>query len=112
MLAIIAVSGIMIFYNLDTFYASDNNASKSFHGAYLVSNVEVVQRDEAGNIVAYRQGSNHIVATGMELIARQVFGNGAEIVKFVLLHPAAPHPNTCRAMSSIPVATMWLLPCL
>jgi len=76
MLAIIAISGIMIFYNLDTFYASDNNASKSMHGALLVSNVEVVQRDEAGNIVAYRQGSNHIVATGMELIARQVFGNG------------------------------------
>ncbi len=74
MLAIIAVSGIMIFYNLDTFYASDNNASKSMHGALLVSNVEVVQRDEAGNIVAYRQGANHIVATGMELIARQVFG--------------------------------------
>jgi len=76
MLAIAAVSGIMIFYNLDTFYASDNNASKSMHGALLVSNVEVVQRDEAGNIVAYRQGNNHIVATGMELIARQVFGCG------------------------------------
>ncbi len=77
MMAIIAISGIMIFYNLDTFYASDNNASKSMHGALLVSNVEVVQRDEAGNIVAYRQGNNHIVATGMELIARQVFGCGA-----------------------------------
>jgi len=42
----------------------------------MVGNVEVVKRDGAGNIVAYRQGDNHIVLTGMEIIARQVFGCG------------------------------------
>jgi len=77
-LAIIAVSGIAIFTNLDTFYGtSDTNVSKAGHSALFMSNVEVVQRDGAGNIVAYRQGGNHIVASGMEIIARQVFGNGS-----------------------------------
>ena len=76
-LAIIAVSGVAIFTNLDTFYGtSDTNVSTSGHSALLISNVEAIQRDASGNIIAYRQGSNHIVASGMEIIARQVFGAG------------------------------------
>ena len=76
-LAIIAVSGVAIFTNLDTFYGtSDTNVSKTGHSALLISNVEVIQRDASGNIIAYRQGDNHIVASGMEIIARQVFGAG------------------------------------
>ncbi len=76
-LAIIAVSGIAIFTNLDTFYGtSDSSVSKAGHSALFMSNVEVVQRDGSGNIIAYRQGANHIVASGMEIIARQVFGPG------------------------------------
>jgi len=76
-LAIIAVSGIAIFTNFDTLYpASDTKVSTAGHSALMVSNVEVIKRDGAGNIVAYRQGSNHIVLGGMELIARQVFGTG------------------------------------
>ncbi len=77
-LAIIAVSGIAIFTNLDTFYGtSDTNVSKAGHSALFMSNVEVIQRDGSGNIIAYRQGANHIVESGMEIIARQVFGDGA-----------------------------------
>ena len=80
-LAIIAVSGVAIFTNLDTFYGtSDTSVSKAGHSALLISNVEVVQRDGSGNIIAYRQGGNHIVASGMEIIARQVFGDGANPV--------------------------------
>jgi len=76
-LAIIAVSGIAIFTNFDAlFTASDTNVSTAGHSALMVSNVEVIKRDGAGNIVAYRQGDNHIVLGGMELIARQVFGSG------------------------------------
>jgi len=76
-LAIIAVSGVAIFTNLDTFYGtSDTNVSKTGHSALLISNVEVIQRDASGSIIAYRQGDNHIVASGMEIIARQVFGPG------------------------------------
>jgi len=77
-LAIIAVSGVTIFTNMDTFFGtSDSSVSKAGHSALFMSNVEVIQRDGSGNIIAYRQGGNHIVATGMEIIARQVFGEGA-----------------------------------
>ena len=75
MLAIIAVSGVSIFFNFDEIFAPENKASKTGTGSMLVGNVEVVKRDGAGNIVAYRQGDNHIVLGGMEIIARQVFGN-------------------------------------
>ena len=73
MLAIVAVAGVSLFFNFDEIFTSDNKTSKS--GAMLVGNVEVVKRDDAGNIVSYRQGDNHIVLGGMEIIARQVFGN-------------------------------------
>jgi hypothetical protein len=76
-LALIAVSGVSILLNLDTFYAPNDDLSKTSGGALLLSNVEVVKYDDAGNIVAYRQGANHIVDSGMEIIARQVFGPGA-----------------------------------
>jgi len=73
MLALVAVSGVSLFFNFDEIFTPDTEMSKS--GAFLVGNVEVVKRDGAGNIVAYRQGGNHIVLGGMELIARQIFGN-------------------------------------
>jgi len=72
MLAIIAVSGVSLFFNFDEIFTPDNKISTS--GAFMTANVEVVQRDNAGNILAYRQGDNHIVLGGMEIIARQVFG--------------------------------------
>jgi len=75
MLAIIAVSGVTLFFTFDEIIASDSETSKTSNGMLFVGNVEVVKRDGAGNIVAYRQGDNHIVLGGMELIARQVFGN-------------------------------------
>jgi len=75
-LAIIAISGIAIFTNLDKFSTSETSISKSGHSALFMSNVEVVQKDGSGNIIAYRQGGNHIVDSGMEIIARQVFGPG------------------------------------
>ena len=77
MLAIVAISGVAIFLNFDELIASDSNTSTVATGQMLVGNVEVIKRDGAGNIVAYRQGNNHIVLTGMEIIARQVFGCGA-----------------------------------
>ncbi len=73
MLALVAISGVSLFFNFDEMFAPDNKISTS--GALLVGNVEVVQRDGTGNIIAYRQGDNHIVLGGMEIIARQVFGD-------------------------------------
>jgi len=77
MLAIIAVSGVTILFNFDEIFTPINETSKAGTGSLLVGNVEVVQRDSTGNIIAYRQGGNHIVLGGMEIIARQVFGPGA-----------------------------------
>ena len=76
MLAIVAISGVAIILNIDELIATDNKGSTTGKGTMMVGNVEVVKRDGAGNIVAYRQGDNHIVLTGMEIIARQVFGCG------------------------------------
>ena len=42
-------------------------------GAFLTGNVKVKQIDETGNIIAYRQSDNHIVANGMKVIIGQVF---------------------------------------
>jgi len=76
-LAIIAVSGISLYFNVDTLFSQASKDSQTHAGALMVGNVQVVVKDESGNIIAYRQGSNHIVATGMQLIGQQVFGSGA-----------------------------------
>ena len=44
-------------------------------GALMTGNVKVTQYDGDGNIIAYRQTDNHIVAQGMELIMRNVFSD-------------------------------------
>jgi len=76
-LAIIAVSGISLYFNVDTLFSQASKDSQTHAGALMVGNVQVVVKDESGNIISYRQGSNHIVATGMQLIGQQVFGSGA-----------------------------------
>jgi len=78
MLAIVAISGVTIILNFDELIGTDNDQSATKSATMMVGNVEVVKRDGAGNIVAYRQGANHIVLTGMEIIARQVFGCGPD----------------------------------
>jgi len=73
MIAIVAISAGAISLNLDQL-TGYNGLQKT--GALMVTNVEAIVRDEAGNIIAYRQGDNHIVATGMILLAQQTFGVG------------------------------------
>ena len=73
MIAIVAISVGVITLNLDQF-TGFNGVQKS--GSLMVSNVEALVKDEAGNIIAYRQGDNHIVASGMVILAQQTFGPG------------------------------------
>ena len=73
MIAIVVVSAGAISLNLNEL-TGYNGLQKT--GALMVTNVEAIVKDEAGNIIAYRQGDNHIVATGMTLLAQQVFGPG------------------------------------
>src|SRR3990172_1462587 len=51
----------------------DNNSRPS--GALFTGNVKVTQYDGAGNIIAYRQSDNHIVARGMEQIMLTLFAD-------------------------------------
>lgn len=50
-----------------------NQQQTQLGGALLTGNVKVTQFDDEGNIVAYRQSDNHIVAKGMKVIMGQVF---------------------------------------
>ena len=74
MIAIIAISAGALTLNLAQFTGFNGGAQKS--GAMMLSNVEAVVMDEAGNIIAYRQGDNHIVESGMIVLAQQTFGPG------------------------------------
>jgi len=73
MIAIVAISAGAITLNLDHFTDSNDVPSTA---AFMYSNVEAVVKDDAGNIIAYRQGGNHIVSSGMIVLAQQTFGPG------------------------------------
>ena len=47
-------------------------------GAFMTGHVDVVVRDEGGNIVAYRQADNAIVSHGMALIIDSLFLNASD----------------------------------
>ena len=55
-------------------------------GAFLTGNVKVIQYDEGGNVIAYRQTDNHIVKEGMEIIMAQVFRG----INTTTNYPASP----------------------
>ena len=44
-------------------------------GALLMGNVKITQTDGDGNVIAYRQSSNHITSQGMEMIMINVFSD-------------------------------------
>jgi len=57
-------------------FESDMSLNKSAGpsgAAYMVGNVKVTHFDQDGQVIGYRQGTNHITATGMTIIMAQVF---------------------------------------
>ncbi len=92
MIAIVAISAGALTLNLNQF-TGFNGVEKT--GALMVSNVEAVLKDEAGNIIAYRQGDNHITASGMVLLAQQTFGPGVG---------GAPASNNTNATDPLSIA--------
>lgn len=92
MIAIVAISAGVITLSLDQF-TGYNGVQKA--GALMVTNVEAVVKDDAGNIIAYRQGDNHIVASGMVLLAQQLFGPGVG---------GAPASNNTNATDPLSIA--------
>lgn len=68
------MAAVIVAISIGSTYALlDDKANYSPVGAFLTGNVKVTQYDGDGNIIAFRQSDNHIVAQGMELIMRQVF---------------------------------------
>ena len=68
-------------------FESDMSLNKSASpsgAAYMVGNVKVTHFGQDGEILGYRQGTNHITATGMTIIMAQVFQgiNGSLIPLF------------------------------
>jgi len=69
-------------------------------GALMTGNVKITQFDGEGNIIAYRQTSNNIVDTGMDLIIRQVFADinattagWGDIIKSAMEEVETPKPE-------------------
>jgi len=50
-----------------------SQSSGPIGAAYLTGNVKVTHFDKDGQVIGYRQGTNHITATGMAVIMGQVF---------------------------------------
>ena len=76
MFAIAALSAGSVYFIMDEF---SSPVSTLGSGSLMTGNVEVVLRDESGQIKAYRQSDNHITATGMNLLAKQVFWTGGVV---------------------------------
>ena len=71
---------IVILASVGAFYAgpaitelSLTEASGPTGAAFMVGNVKVTHFDKDGQVIGYRQGTNHITATGMAIIMGQVF---------------------------------------
>ena len=72
--ALIAISvGATLAVTQGTYLQSLGVPSPGASGAFIGGHVEAIVRDDAGNIIAYRQADNAIVKHGMALILDQLF---------------------------------------
>jgi len=71
-MAVLVVVSVGTTYAVTQSIVSNTNGAP---GALMTGNVKITQFDGEGNIIAYRQTSNNIVDTGMDLIIRQVFAD-------------------------------------
>jgi hypothetical protein len=72
LMAVVAIASVGALFALSqSVFIFDNPSAPN--GMLMTGNVKVTQTNSDGDIVAIRQGDNHIVLTGMELIVGQVF---------------------------------------
>jgi len=70
---IVLLVSIGVMYE-NSYETSLSNLSAGPSGAaYMTGNVKVTHFDKDGQVIGYRQGTNHITATGMSVIMGQVF---------------------------------------
>ena len=79
MIAIISISAGSIYavmggLTLESFNSSPTSTS----GALMTGHVTAVAYDKAGNIIAYRQADNAIVANGLTILIDQLFNNATD----------------------------------
>jgi len=74
------LSTIAILASVGAFYAgpaiqdlSLTESSGPSGAAFMIGNVKVTHFDKDGEVLGYRQGTNHITATGMSIIMGQIF---------------------------------------
>ena len=77
--AIGVLSTIVLLVSIGVFYQNSyeselsNQSAGPSAAAYMTGNVKVTHFDKDGQVIGYRQGTNHITATGMSIIMAQVF---------------------------------------
>ena len=76
LLALVVAISIGSTYALTSQFSAESFGTPSpASGAFMSGHVIAVVTDDGGNIIAYRQADNAIVISGMNVIARQVFGD-------------------------------------
>ncbi len=70
---VILLASVGIMYGTAFESVLSNQSSGPIGAAYMTGNVKVTHFDKDGQVIGYRQGTNHITATGMAIIMGQVF---------------------------------------
>lgn len=70
---VLASVGVLYSYSYESAF-SNTESNIPVGSALMTANVHVTQFNEHGEIVALRQGTNHITETGMSIIMGQIFG--------------------------------------
>lgn len=77
MIAVIGISAGSIYAVMGGVTLQSFGTPSPNSGAFMTGHVDVVVRDQGGNIIAYRQADNAIVAHGMALIIDSLFLNAS-----------------------------------
>jgi len=78
MIAVLGISAGSIYAVMEGVTLQSFGTPSPTSGTFMTGHVDVVVRDQGGNIVAYRQADNAIVSHGMALIIDSLFLNASD----------------------------------
>ena len=78
MIAVLGISAGFIYAVMGSITLESFGTPSPNSGTFMTGHVDVVVRDQGGNIVAYRQADNAIVSHGMALIIDSLFLNASD----------------------------------
>lgn len=106
MIAVLGISAGSIYAVMGGVTLQSFGTPSPASGTYMTGHVDVVVRDQGGNIVAYRQADNAIVAHGMAIIIDQVFNNATGADAGAV---GSNHANTTNVLSEAPYTKVgWM----